>query len=252
MDLKLSLSKSKYLRALRRSKQRRLLGKFVAEGKKICLEFIRDFPEQIEWIFLSPDFIETHNSQLQLVKDKLIPISNLELKEHSSLDSPPEILMIMDIPPALDLEALGPTPKVLYLDQIQDPGNAGTLLRTAAWFGLDAVVLGKGTVDPWNPKVVQASMGSVSRIPLLDQNLSELQLAIPDIPLVGLDMEGKSIWENPPPDSAILVLGNEGQGISEDLRKNLEFISIPRGPSSNVESLNASVAGAIAMSIWTK
>lgn len=252
MDLKFSKSKSKYLRSLQRGKQRRLLQKMVLEGDKACLEVIRDYPQTIEWIFSTKDWITAHSVQLDLVKAKLIETSAEELKAHSSLDNPSNVMLVSNSPDFLGINELASLSKMIYLDGIQDPGNAGTILRTAAWFGLDAVIFGPGSVDPTNPKVIQASMGAILRIPIAQQELSDILTQESSLKALGLMMNGKSIMQGELPEKAILVVGNEGNGIQKKYWPSIEALHIPGVESSAIDSLNAAIAAAIAMAQWSK
>lgn len=252
MDLKLSKSKSKYLRSLRRSKQRRLSGKFPVEGEKMCLEIIRDFTESVELVIASPSWISTHEQQLTLVKDRLIPVGEAEINEHSQLDSPSPVLLVSAIPAAPQLSDLPAEARILYLDGLQDPGNVGTIIRCAAWFGITAICLGSGTVDAFNAKVVQASMGAVLRIPLFSATLTDLREHFEDLPAYGLLMQGKSIWEAGIAGPGIMVVGNEGAGIARAHLPLIQGIHIPGDAAGGVESLNAATAASIALAVWSQ
>jgi len=251
MDLKLSRSKSKYLRSLRRSKQRRLSGKFVAEGDKLCQDILRDYADDIEWIICTSSWEATQRERLKLVKERLILVDEAEIKEHSQLEAPSPVILIANIPASPSAQQLPDSVRILYLDGLQDPGNVGTIIRTAAWFGLDAVILGPGTVDAFNAKVVQASMGAILRIPFLAMPLPELIEKRPDLPVFGLLMAGKSLWESELKGKGIVVLGNEGAGIQRDYLPLVQGIHIPGHPDSNMESLNAGTAAAIALAKWS-
>ena len=252
MDLKLSKSKSKYLRSLRRSKQRRLSGKFPVEGEKMCLEIIRDFAESVELVIASPSWISTHEGLLTLVKDRLIPVAEAEIGEHSQLDSPSPVILVCDIPAAPQLADLPDQSRLLYLDGLQDPGNVGTIIRCAAWFGISAICLGSGTVDAYNAKVVQASMGAVLRIPLFSASLAELREHFSDLPAYGLLMKGKNIWSAGIAGPGIMVVGNEGAGIAKAHLHMVQGIHIPGHAEGGVESLNAATAASIALAVWSQ
>jgi len=134
----------------------------------------------------------------------------------------------------------------LVLDNIQDPGNLGTIIRLADWFGIEQIICSENTVDFYNPKVIQATMGSFTRVNIVYQNLKEL-LQNTDRPVFGTDMTGKNLYKTDFPKSFYLVLGNEGNGISPEI-KNLvtENLTIPRfGRLQSTESLNVSMAAGI-------
>ena len=134
----------------------------------------------------------------------------------------------------------------LVLDNIQDPGNLGTIIRLADWFGIEQIICSENTVDFYNPKVIQATMGSFTRVNIVYQNLKEL-LQNTDRPVFGTDMTGKNLYKTDFPKNFYLVLGNEGNGISPEI-KNLvtESLTIPRfGRLQSTESLNVSMAAGI-------
>jgi TrmH family RNA methyltransferase len=139
---------------------------------------------------------------------------------------------------------------VLALDQVRDPGNLGTIIRTADWFGIDRIVAASGSVDIWNPKVVQASMGSVFRIPFHYVDLQQfLNTHAAHVPVYGTLLEGEDVTTVRFKSGGIVVIGNESHGISEQIRPLItERITIPgalKGPNGRAESLNASIAAAL-------
>ncbi len=141
--------------------------------------------------------------------------------------------------------------KWIYLDGIQDPGNLGTIFRTAAWFGIEGVIVGPGSVDPYNPKVIQSSMGGVLQIQHHNLSLTEATEKLSGWPIMVLDMKGENIREARMPERGLLVLGAEGKGISEEVRDKVKNRwHIPKGNKARMESLNAGVALAIAIDRW--
>lgn len=242
------LSKTKfnlYCR-LNSRKQREKLGLFIAEGEKCVADTIR---------FFSPEAIiasEGREDALDLYKDyPVFSISETEMRKLSQFKSLPDVVAVYRLPSlyrSTDLDfASGLT---LMLDEVQDPGNLGTIIRIASWFGVYAVVLGEGCADPFNPKAVQSSMGAVGMIPIVQENLSHIIESYPDIPVCGTLLEGSDIYATPLPLPAFVVMGNEGSGLSEIIRNrvNLPLLipSFSNGP--HAESLNVAAATAITVS----
>jgi len=136
----------------------------------------------------------------------------------------------------------------LALDEVQDPGNLGTIIRIADWFGIEHIFCSQGTADVYNPKVVQATMGALARVHVHYVNLSELIDSLPDIPVYGTFLDGTNIYEQELSQTGIIVMGNEGNGISPEVRKVINRrLYIPNYPANRPtsESLNVAVATAI-------
>jgi TrmH family RNA methyltransferase len=138
---------------------------------------------------------------------------------------------------------------VIALDDIRDPGNLGTIIRLCDWFGIEQIICSEQTVDVFNPKVVQATMGSISRVSIRYQNLEDA-ISKSNLPAFGTFMDGKNVYSEKLPKEGILILGNEANGISEKLEKLVDFkIAIPRfGSTQKTESLNVATATAIFLS----
>ncbi|MCC7505878.1 MAG: RNA methyltransferase [Saprospiraceae bacterium] len=142
--------------------------------------------------------------------------------------------------------------KSLYLDGIQDPGNMGTILRIADWFGLSPVYCSPDCVDPYSPKVVQAGMGAVLRVLVEEAPLEEVLARLEGWPVLGADMAGEDVFKAPLPERGLLIIGNEGRGLSAAAAARLtRRVSIPRPPGGAAESLNAAVATGILAAVWT-
>lgn len=245
----LSKGKSKYLRSLRRRKIRHQEKSFVLEGEKMCLELIKQHPDQIEFILISEALVQTLDIDTVFFREKLILGTPDDFKEHTALDHNPGILVVARMPDwALKTSTTG---KWIYLDGIQDPGNLGTIFRTAAWFGIEGVIVGPGSVDPYNPKVIQSSMGGLFQVQHHYRTLEEIIEDFDDFPIIGLDMKGKNIRTIEMPKKGVLVLGAEGRGVSQDARSMVKnWWHIPKGNNAQMESLNAGVALAIAVDRW--
>ena len=177
-------------------------------------------------------------------KIKPVGITESELSRISALSTPQAILAVVQIPKQTDLNIKKWDGSfILALDGVQDPGNLGTIIRTADWFGLNTILCSKDTAEVYNPKVVQASMGSLSRVNIIYTDLGDVFSQI-NIPVYGALLNGKSIYETDFGQEGIILLGNEGNGISEDLIEKINYpITIPR--YGKAESLNVAISASI-------
>jgi RNA methyltransferase, TrmH family len=239
----LSQNKIKYLTALQSKKIRQKYNIFFAEGDKICLEIIKNDNIKIEEIFALPNWIQKNIEFLKPFRDRLIEISEAELKKISCLSTPNQVLISAHIPNFQLDKMLINNDLSLYLDGIQDPGNMGTILRTADWFGIKNVFCSDTCVDIFNPKVIQASMGAFLRIKSQEVDLQ--QLISEGLPVYGALLEGNNIFEEKLSTRGIIVIGSEGKGISDTILPLLTHtIKIP-AYGNGAESLNAAVATGI-------
>ena len=235
----MSLSKNyiKLITSLSQKKYRLKHKLFVVEGVKVVHEFLNSSYE-LEIVFSTDtDFSST---------DKFIEVTDQELKKISSLKNPNKVLAIFKIPNQINPIMGG---LILALDSINDPGNLGTIIRLCDWFGIEQLVCSNETVDCFNSKVVQASMGSLTRVAVSYLDLKKyLQNA--SVPIFIADMDGLNVYKTKLPDSALLVLGNEANGISDDIKQLVTTkITIPRyGAFQQTESLNVATASAILLS----
>lgn len=244
----LSKNQLKLINSLRLSKNRQEEGLFIAEGVKLVDELLSsDFA--VEKIFATDGWISgSHIPKHRYLVD-IVEISQQELEKISVLNTPNQVLAIARIP---ETHAAGDFSGewVLALDQIRDPGNLGTIIRTADWFGIDRIVAASGSVDIWNPKVVQASMGSVFRMPFHYVDLQKfLNTHASQVPVYGTLLEGEDVTTVRFKTGGIVVIGNESHGISEEIIPLITGrITIPgalKGPKGRAESLNASIAAAL-------
>lgn len=242
-----SKSKTKTIASLKLAKFRKQLGLFVAEGSTNVLDFI-DGGLHTEEIFATQHWIDKYKKHIKglnyAVADEKV------LKTISNLKTPSEVVAIFRIPdnPMPDLREFDSL--AIMLDDIRDPGNLGTIIRTADWFGIRQIFCSENTVDVYNPKVVQASMGSLGRVQINYCKLEKVIRSKPDfIKVFGAVLDGVNIDEIPKPHRGIIMIGNESRGISNELMPLVDTkITIPkvaRGESSSAESLNASIAAAI-------
>lgn len=245
----LSKSQQQYIQSLRLKKTRDEHQVFIIEGVKMGLEAVAQVNMTIEKIFVTDFFVNNYTLQLSPYKNQVQIVTADELKKISALHTPNEILIILRQiqPNTPTLDGLS-----LYLDDIQDPGNIGTILRIADWFGIKTIFVSAACADIYNPKVVQATMGALFRVNVIKTTLSQLKADHPTLPIFGAAMEGKNIFNMNLPKTGILVIGNEGRGISnEHLRLCDTLVAVPPPPNgSNAESLNAAVATGILCAAW--
>jgi TrmH family RNA methyltransferase len=249
----LSKNRIKYLNALKIKKYRQQYRQFIMEGDKMVADLLREGTVPVRQLIATEDWLaETNVSLLRLVEEVVIA-DRRELERISSLETPPPAIAVLDLhdePPDTGVlsEMLS-----LGVDTIQDPGNLGTIIRTADWFGITHVVCSDGCADCYNPKSIQASMGAVLRVHVSYCNMEEL---IPELfsrgnfPVIGTFMDGNPVYTVSRPDRGMLLFGNESRGISNKLGKFVtQRITIPPGEGrQHVESLNVASAVAVVCS----
>ena len=232
----LTAHKIKILQSLDKKKFRQKYNLFLVEGNKTIKE-IPSSRYKISEIF-------TVNAQeFSIGNVDIFPVSPTELKKISFLQHPKDSVAVCEIiaaktSPDISIE--------LILDGIQDPGNLGTIIRLADWFGIEQIFCSDDTVDVYNPKVIQASMGSFLRVNVVYGAIKNYLQTFP-LPVLGTDMEGENLYTYPFPEKFRLVLGNEGNGMRRETEALItQKITIPRfGKSRATESLNVSMAAGI-------
>jgi len=248
----MALSKNtvKYIKSLQAKKFRQKYNNFVLEGDKIAREILQQETLEIEACYAIAPWIEANRSLLQRFSDKIHTIDEADLKKISGLTTPNQVLVIAKQPQIkLDSSELQQN-LTLYLDAIQDPGNMGTIIRIADWFGLPYVFCSRDCADVFSPKVVQATMGALLRVKTLEIKLIDLQKQTSDLPVLGAVLNGVNIFSAKLPREGILVIGNESQGISQEIEALLTHrIAIPPAASGGAESLNAAVATGIIVAL---
>lgn len=234
----LSKKQISLIQSLRQKKFRQQTGLFIVEGKKTISEFYES-SYQLHRLY-------TTTFDLGLMDDKCTRITPKELKKISFLSTPQEALALFKMPQSDNIFDDGLT---VALDRINDPGNLGTIIRLCDWFGINSLVCSEGTVDCYNPKTVQSSMGSLSRVDVIYCDLTEY-LQSTKRHIYGTFMDGKSVYDQKLQSDAILLMGNEANGIDDQLRSFIsEEIGIPRfGAQQKTESLNVAMATAIFLS----
>ncbi len=235
----------KHIRSLQQKKFRNIHHEFIAEGPKIVNEMIRS-GYRIKSVYATNRFLDENNDLLRNTNFPLETINDKELERISALSTPNLVLAVAEIPD-IQFDSKKTNELVLTLDNLQDPGNLGTIIRSADWFGIQTIVCSEDTVDLYNPKVIQATMGSFIRTKVHYLNLEKFLEEIPDeVPVFGTVMNGESIYKAKLNDAGIVLIGNESHGISNHLMRFIgKKISIPRQNVSLAESLNASVAASL-------
>lgn len=237
-------SKVKYIQSLGQKKFRQEEGVFIAEGPKLVLELLLSVPGNIVEVFAVKEWIEDH--QKQLISFTCTEISEQELEKISQLATPNMVLaLVKNIEPFIPNEVKGQV--VLALDGIQDPGNLGTIIRIADWFGITQIVCSEDSADVFNPKVVQSTMGSIARVRVSYTSLVEWLSGLDDATIYATVLEGQDVTTMKKISSGVLLIGNESKGISPEILKLANAtVTIPR--KGGAESLNAAVATGIVLS----
>lgn len=240
----LSKSKIKFINSLKMGKYRKQHKMFFAEGSINVLDFIRNTGLTVE-IFAGSEWIENHSVDISSLTTN--EVSEKEMAKITALKSPSEVLAVFKMP-EIDLPDFDPNTSglVLLLDDIKDPGNMGTIIRTADWFGVKNIVCSTPTVDAFNPKVVQATMGSLARVNVSYRNLSTWLETVKGANIYGAVLDGEDVSVIDKPSSSILIIGSEAHGISIEVLRFVNFpLTIPRSSVGGAESLNAAVATSI-------
>ncbi len=230
-------SQIKLIKSLQQKKYRNEHGLFVVEGKKAILELLTSTIEVFKIYSIQDEVLDCDSNLVEIV-------SRNELKQMSSLKNPNTILGIFYIPTSDKVDENG---WVLALDDVQDPGNMGTIIRLCDWFGIKHLICSLGTVDCYNPKVLQATMGSISRVNIVYSNLSDFLNSV-NLPVYGTFMEGDHLNSVSFPSAGVIIMGNEGKGISEDIKLHCSgMVTIPQFGGDTTESLNVATATAIVL-----
>ena len=236
----ISKNQIKHIRQLEIKKYRQREGLFVAEGPKVVGDLMKAGYSPKELYAIETYQGAAHSIQI---------VSQDELCKISFLQHPQQVLGVFRIP-SQDSKLPSPDGRLsLALDGIQDPGNLGTIIRIADWFGISTIYCSEDTADAWNPKVVQATMGSIARVNIVYTSLQEI-IQQASVPVYGTLLDGNDIYQQPLSKEGIIVMGNEGNGISPEIRqmitRKLLVPSFHQGDTA--ESLNVAIATAITCS----
>ena len=245
----ISKNKIKYIRSLELKKNRNKEGVFVAEGHKVVDDLLALRPALL--IVATAEWLKGK----QLGADtEVIEVTDEELKKVSFLQHPQQVLAVFrqDQATAIDhfgFSGIDTSELSLALDGVQDPGNLGTIIRIADWFGITHIYCSQDTADVYNPKVVQATMGSIARVKVEYGNLLGLVESLSaDVPVYGTLLDGENIYQQPLENRGLIVMGNEGKGISPALAQKVNRrLLIPNFPEGRptADSLNVAIATAI-------
>ena len=245
----ISKNKIKYIRSLELKKNRNKEGVFVAEGHKVVDDLLALQPALL--IVATAEWLK--GKQLG-AETEVIEVTDEELKKVSFLQHPQQVLAVFRQDQATAIDSFGfsgidTTELSLALDGVQDPGNLGTIIRIADWFGITHIYCSQDTADVYNPKVVQATMGSIARVKVEYGNLLGLVESLPaDVPVYGTLLDGENIYQQPLENCGLIVMGNEGKGISPALAQKVNRrLLIPNFPEGRptADSLNVAIATAI-------
>ena len=244
----ISKSLLKQIKSLEQRKFRKETGLFVAEGGKTIQDLL-DLGIEATSIIATEEWLKSHKLN---TRTAIIIAGEEEMKKASFLRTPQGVLAVFKQQfHRTDLTA--PERELcLALDNVQDPGNMGTIIRIADWFGIKNIYCSNGTVDIYNPKTVQATMGAIGRVKVHYTNLSDMIASLNGkAPVYGTFLDGESIYSHPLSENGLVIMGNEGKGIGKECEKHInERLLIPNYPAGckTSESLNVSVATAIVCS----
>lgn len=238
----ISKAKLKYIRSLELKKNRKSEGVFVAEGPKLLDELLGKF--ELTYLCATSEWIASHPD---IQADE---VTEEELKRASFQEHPQQVLAIFR-QPAYDVDAreVIASGLCLALDDVQNPGNLGTIIRLSDWFGIEHVFCSQGCADIYNPKVVQSTMGGLARVKVHYCNLPELISSLPaDTPIYGTFLDGEDMYTKTLQQHGLIVMGNEGNGVSDAVGKlvteRLYIPNYPKGKETS-ESLNVAIATAV-------
>lgn len=243
----ISKNKIKLIRSLEQKKHRREEGLFVAEGPKVVAD-LTDAGYKARLLVATKRYLDAHH----LPASETVEVTDDELRKVSFLQHPQDVMGLFELPqpayePSHDANSL-----CLALDGVQDPGNLGTIIRIADWFGIERIYCSSDTADAFSPKTVQATMGSIARVHIIYTDLCRLLDTLPaDYPVYGTLLDGRDIYTEQITSYGIIIMGNEGNGISPEIRQRVNRrLLIPNYPQGRptADSLNVAIATAITCS----
>lgn len=237
----LSKSQISFIKSLHQKKYRKENGIFIIEGIKSIIEFLKS-DYQIHSIYYTSKISATLPKVSANIN--LFEVTEAELQKISTLQTPQHILALVHIPSKKEVDSNAlQNAFSLVLDDVQDPGNLGTIIRTADWFGIKTIICSENTVEAYNPKTVQSTMGSLCRVNVVYTNL-DIFLSESNLPIFGALLKGNNIYNTNWGKEGLILLGNEGHGISDELIPKITTpVTIPR--FGEAESLNVAVSAAI-------
>ena len=236
----------KELQSLRQARGRRELGIFAVEGNKLVDELLKtNF--RINNILVTEQWVEKNSSSAKEIADYEV-ITTKQMEQISNFVTAPGIFATAAIPSFMITPKDTESELILVLDGINDPGNLGTIVRTADWFGFHKIVISEDTCDPWQPKAIQSTMGSIFRTQIVETNIVEFLKQV-KAPVFGALMQGKNLYQTQIKNNqGVIIIGSESHGIRDNVMPYVSCpINIPRANGSETESLNASMAAGIIM-----
>jgi len=247
----LSQNSIKYIRSLRIKKYRKIHNEFIAEGTKLVLDLLES-SLIIMSLYATEDWISAYATKPGSISIQPQVVTKKELERISTLSTPGDVLAVVQIPEYIFDPEIPGKELVLMLEDINDPGNLGTIIRSADWFGFNHIICSQDSVDLFNPKTIQATMGSIARVKVYYENLQDVLNNITgEIPVYGTVLDGEDITTMSIKNNGLIILGNESRGLSDDILKFVKSrISIPpynisKIKSSHAESLNVAMASTL-------
>ncbi len=247
----LSKNLTSHIQSLRLKKFRDELGEFVVEGPKTVGELLESGWE-VRKIICTEDFYKDKEALINATGAEISIVNDNELKKASNLSTPNKVLAINAYPAYYTDGSILKNRFILALDQIRDPGNLGTVVRTADWFGVNQIVCSNDSADIFNPKVIQSTMGSFLRVRVSYTSLPRFISENDDFLVIGAFQEGESVYDFDEKKKKILIVGNESQGITREVGGMIERRLTVPSPSGRTESLNAAVAASLIMSEFAR
>lgn len=245
--MELSKARQSIYAQLSQRKMRDKHGLFIAEGRKCVEDTIGLFTP--EAVVVADGFTVPEEWSCG---DVVFEVTRQQMNKISSLSTSPDVLAVYRVPRGFYEHVPAPDADKLYLmlDGVRDPGNLGTIIRTAHWFGIDRIYASRDTVDLFNPKTVQSTMGSLGRVEVVYCDLAEVIGANPEMPVYGTLLNGENIYKATLTEHGFIVMGNEGKGISDELRElvNCPLLIPPYFADEHSESLNVAIATAVTLS----
>ncbi|MBO4985033.1 MAG: RNA methyltransferase [Bacteroides sp.] len=240
----LSKNRIKYIHSLELKKNRKKEKVFLAEGHKLVGELLNEMPCRL--LAATAEWLSTNRNRFSVTE--IYEVTEEELTRASLQKTPQQVLAVFEQrEEEMDSSVINQS-LCLALDDVQDPGNLGTIIRLADWFGIEHIFCSPNTVDVYSPKVVQASMGAIARVHVHYTSLPELISSLKEIPVYGTFLDGGNMYSQPLSKNGLIVMGNEGNGISKEVEKLVNRkLYIPNYPSERPtsESLNVAIATAI-------
>lgn len=247
----ISKNRLKYVRSLEMKKYRKAEGVFVAEGHKLVGDLLDVF--ECRYLAATSDWLSANAAWVERQQKRGVEVDEVtdeELRRASFQETPQQVLAVFkQLTYEVDVNEVARKQLCLVLDDVQNPGNLGTIVRLADWFGIEHIFCSKGCADIYNPKTVQATMGGIARVQVHEADLPELMSRLDkDIPVYGTFLDGENMYGKELENRGLIVMGNEGKGVSKEVAAFVtERLYIPNYPEGREtsESLNVAIATAI-------